>query len=65
MGLKGNFYCLSMIGKNTPILLFWHQMPSLTPELSQKKKQTPKYYVFEQILNISSILNLSLPLFLG
>ena len=58
--LKGNFYCLSLNGKNTHILPFWPQMPSLTLELRQK---TPKSYVFEEILNIPSSLNLSL--FLG
>ena len=45
------------------ILPFWFQISSLTPELSQKTK---KNYVFlNKFLNISSILNLSLPLFLG
>ena len=32
--LEGNFYCLFLNGKNTPILPFRTQMPSLTPELS-------------------------------
>ena len=48
--LKGNFYCLSLNGKNTPILPFLPQMPSLILELSQK---TPKNYVFEQIFKHS------------
>ena len=37
-------------------------MPSLTLELSQK---TPKNYIFDKFLNIPSILNLSLPLFMS
>ena len=41
-----NFYCLFLNGRNTPILPFWHQIPSLIRELNQK---TPKNYVFEQI----------------
>ena len=44
--LKGNFYSLSLNGKNIPILPFLPQISSLTLELSQ---ETPKTYVCEQI----------------
>ena len=61
--LKGNFYCLSLNGKNTPISPFLPQIPSLTLELNQKTNK--KTLFLNKFLNIPSILNLSLPLFLG
>ena len=48
--------------RTSPILPFWPQISTLTPELSQK---SPKNYVFEQIFKHFLNLNLSLPLFLG
>ena len=58
-GFEGEFLLFVLNGKNTPILSFWPQMLSLTLEFSQKTMFLNKF------LNIPSILNLSLPLFLG
>ena len=60
--LKGNFYCLSLNGKNTPHFTILTPKPFLILELSQK---TPKTMFLNNFFNISSILNLSLPLILG
>ena len=48
-GFEGEFSCLSLNGKNTPI---YHSFSKylLTPELSQR---TPRNYVFEQIFKHS------------
>ena len=60
--MKGNFCFLSLNGKNTPILPFWPQILSLILEFTQK---TQKTMFLNKFCNISSILNLVLPLFRG
>ena len=59
---KGIFTICPWMVRTSPILPFWPQISTLTPELSQK---SPKNYVFEQIFKHFLNLNLSLPLFLG
>ena len=59
---KGNFHYLSLNRKNTPYFTILTQNPLFD---SQIEPENSKNYVFEQLFNISSILNLSLPLFLG
>ena len=44
MALKGNFYCVSLNGKNTPVLPFCPQIPSLTLELSQKIEKKAMFF---------------------
>ena len=48
--LKGNFYHLSLNGKNTPHSTILTKIPYLTLKLSQENS---KNYVFEQILKHS------------
>ena len=59
---RGIFTVSPWMVRAPSILPFWPQILSLTKELSQKTK---KNYVLRKMLSISSILNLSLPLFMG
>ena len=61
--LKGNFYSLSLDGKNIPH--FTILTPNLLFDSRTEPENSKKTMFVNKFLNISSILNLSLPLFPG